>query len=87
MRKRGRPRAIIDEGVVFHMIKNYGSIKAIAEHFGVCRDTILANFGDTIREVRRAGQKESMKYGSKRVALFLEERKRKKEARQLEKRL
>ena len=51
-RKRGRPRAKIDQGVVFHMAVDGTPRKIIAKHFGVCLDTIMVNCRDVIAEAR-----------------------------------
>lgn len=52
--KRGRPRKEIDEGVLFHMLKNKAPVSAIAKHLGVNRDTIYVRYRHLIREGRLA---------------------------------
>lgn len=50
----GRPKKAIDEGTMFHMLKNSAPVRNIAKYFGVHRDTLYANYGDIVREGRKA---------------------------------
>jgi hypothetical protein len=57
VRKRGRPKKDIDACVIFQMLKNNGTIAAVARHLGIHRDTIYTNFRPVIDEARKAWQK------------------------------
>ena len=75
-RKRGRPRADIDYGIVFHMVVNGAPRKAIAKHFGVCVDTILVNCREIISEARVIGHQKKLAIQGPRIRAIIEEQRR-----------
>lgn len=71
---RGRPRKIIDPGVVFHMIKNCAPITAVANHLGVHRDTLYANFPVLIKEAYASHREAWGKISDEMFANWLEQK-------------
>lgn len=77
IRQRGRPKKDIDVGVIFHMIHNKATIKAVARHLGINRDTIYANFQAVIDRARVSHRETWHKIRDEWFAGWLESKKNK----------
>lgn len=72
MKRRGRPRKNIDEGVMFHMMKNKAPITAVARYLGIHRDTIYVNFSEVIKDARKAYEEKWRVLAGKMAEQFFE---------------
>jgi len=82
IRKKGRPRKNIDEGVLFHMLKNSASISEVARHLGIHRDTIYTNFRPIIDEARKSHREAWRKIADQMFADLIERKRVRKKTRE-----